>query len=129
MTNLEIMSIVNSYTTLKDTVRKGEQTEARLPAKIAWTRRVNMSKLFQAKKLIDEAMQELNEQYADDDHSEEKDGVRTVRKEYLKEFFESQGEILTQETEVDVRKVKVDDLGDIDLTDAEMDTLAFMLED
>ncbi len=129
MKNLEIMSIVNAYTAKKEAIRNGEQADLRLPARIAWTRRVNMAKLFQAKKIIDEAMQELNERYADDEHSEETDGTRTVKPEYREEYFKQQGEILTQDTDVDVRRISVEALDGMELTDMDMDTLAFMLED
>ena len=36
---------------------------------------------------------------------------------------------MVQETDVDIKKVKVEDLGDIVLSDADMDTIAFMLGD
>lgn len=125
MRNLEIANIVTAYTAQKE---KGDGIK--LPAAVAWKRRVNMDKLFRAKKLIDDALKEIGEKYADDEHSVEgENGSRKVKEKYLGEYFRAQGEILAQDTEVDIRKVKVEDLGDIELSDADMDTLAFMLED
>ena len=126
MKNLEIVAIVNVYTAQKE---KGEGIK--LPAKVAWKRRVNMDKLFHAKGIIDEALKEIGQKYADDEHSTEaeKGNGRKVKPEYMEEFVLAQGEILTQDTEVDVQKVKIEDLGDVELSDADMDTIAFMLEE
>ena len=121
MQNLEIVGIVNAYTT-----NKGKDG-VRLTAAVAWKRRVNLDKLFKAKAIIDEALREINERYADDEHSVEEDGNRKVKPEYLADFVREQGEILAQDTEVDVRKVKIEELGNVELTDADMDTLAFMI--
>lgn len=123
MQNLEIVGIVNAYT-----AQKGKDG-VRLPVAVAWKRRVNLDKLFQAKRVIDEALREINERYADDEHSVEEDGFRKVKPEYMADFAREQGEILAQDTEVDVRKVKIEDLGNVELTDADMDTLAFMIEE
>ena len=126
MRNIDIVAIVNAYTTQKNSGEPG----VKLPAKVAWTRRVNMDKLFRAKSIIDEAVKELQSKYADDEHSTEmEDGNgRSVKPEYMQEFVKEQADILTQETEVDIRKVKIEDLGDVELSDADMDTIAFMLE-
>ena len=123
MQNLEIMAIVNAYT-----AQKGKDG-ARLPAAVAWKRRVNIDKLFQAKKLIDDALRDISAKYADDEHSEADGDTRKVKPEYMAEFVKEQGEILAQETDVDVKKVKIEELGDIALSDEEMDTLAFMIEE
>ena len=122
MQNIEIMGIVNAYSAQKE---KGEGV--RLPAAVAWKRRVNLDKLFQAKKIIDEALREIGERYADDEHSVEENGSRRVKAEYMADYAKEQGEILMQETDVDIRKVKIEDLGNIDLADDDLDTLAFMI--
>ena len=147
MQNLEIIGIVNAYTAQKEQAAKDRKEglyahELGLPAAVAWKRRVNMDKLFRAKGLIDEALREINDKYIDDDHSEEIDIVytddsgmkktrkeRRVKEEFIAEFTKARGDILLQDTELDVRKVKIEDLGDVELTDEDMDTLAFMLED
>lgn len=129
MRNIEIVGIVTDYTT-----QRKEGKGITLPAAVAWTRRVNMEKLFSAKKLIDEAIQEIQQRYADDEHSTEtkdKSGntVRSIKPEYLEEYYKAQSDIMVQETDVEIKKVKVEDLGDIVLSDADMDTIAFMLGD
>ena len=124
MKNIEIVTIVNAYTE-----QKADGRGMKLPAKTAWTRRVNMDRLFRAKGIIDEALKEISDRYADDEHSTETDGKRVVKPEYIPQYAKEQSEILLQDTDVDIRKVTVEDLGDIELTDADMDTLAFMLDD
>lgn len=134
MQNLEIMGIVNAYMAKKEQDAKDRKKgmyvdEMKLPAAVAWKRRVNMDKLFKAKALIDDAMKELSEKYADDEHSVEgENGVRRVKEEYLPEYLKAQGEILAQETELDIRKVKIEDLGEIELSDSDMETIGFMIE-
>lgn len=126
MKNLEITAIVNAFMVQK---QKGEGIK--LPATIAWKRRVNLDKLIQAKRLIDEALNEIGQKYADDDHSDPaEDGKgRKVKPEYVQDYATAQGEVLSQETPVDIQKIRIEDLGDIALTDADMDTLAFMIEE
>jgi len=119
MKNIEIASIVRTYHSGK--------SEMKLPAAVAWKRRMNMAKLIEANAIIEEALQDVSKQYADDEHSIEKDGQRTVKPEYMAEFAKAQAEILDQDTEVDIRKVKIEDIGDIEVTDADMDTIAFMI--
>ena len=121
MKNSEIVSIINAY-------QKG--TSLKLPAAVAWKRRVNMDKLFKAKKLIDDALMEVSKPFLDDEHSiKSEDGSRQIRPKYIGCFIEAQEEVLSQETDVDVKKVSIEAVGDIEISDADMDTLAFMLED
>ena len=120
MKNIDIVNIVNVF--LHGT------GELSLPASVAWKRRLNMKKLIEAKAIIDEALREIDVKYADEEHSEKMDdGSYKVKPEYFEEFVNAKDEILLQDTDIDVKKVSIDDLGDINLTDAQMDTLAFMI--
>lgn len=124
MKNLDILAIANSYATQKE---KGDGL--RLPAAVAWKRRINLDRIFKAKALIDDALKEVQQKFSDDDHSDPSDdGGRKVKAEFLPDFIKEQGDILTQETPVEIVKVKIEDIGDVALTDADMDTLAFMIE-
>ena len=124
MKNLEIVAIVNAFMAQK---QKGEGIK--LPAAIAWKRRLNLDKLFKAKGVIDEALKEVGQRFSDDEHSEAtEDGNRKIKPAFMQEFVTAQGEILTQDTPVDIQKVPIDAIGDVELSDADMDTLAFMIE-
>lgn len=121
MKNIDILTIVTAF----------QQTDGSLslPASVAWTRRVNLRKLTDAKSIIDEAMQDLQKKYADDEHSTEEDGQRKVKPQYMAEYIKAQSGILLQETDVDIKKVPIEAIGDMEITDKQMDTLAFMIED
>ncbi len=121
MKNIDILSIVTAY-------QKADGTLT-LPARVAWTRRVNMKKLAEAKTIIDEAMQELQEKYIHEERIDKNGEQMTVKPEFMPDFVREQSEILTQETDVDIKKISIEDLGDIAVTDAQMDTLAFMIEE
>ena len=123
MKNIDIVTIVNAY--------QKSTGDLALPASIMWKRRLNLVKLSQAKQIIDEALREIDNRYMDDEHSllTEKGDGRMVKPEYLAEFIRAKDEILSQDTDVDVKKILIDDLGNITLTDAQMDTLAFMIDD
>ena len=54
---------------------------------------------------------------------------RVIKPEYVADFRREQAEIMEQDTEVEIRKVSIQELGNIELSDADMDTIAFMLED
>lgn len=139
MKNVEILGIVTAYTEQKEAISKARKEgkavdELRLPAAIAWKRRVNIDKLFQAKKLIDEAMDDIKKRYSDDEHSEEAtsaagEKVRAIKSKYQAEFMKEQGDILIQDTDVDIKKIKIEDIDGIALTDEDMDTLSFMIEE
>lgn len=121
MKNIDIVTIVTAF-------QKADGTLT-LPAKVAWTRRVNMKKLMDAKAIIDEALQEIQQRYADDEHSVEEDGQRKVKPEYMAEFFKAQSDVLTQDTDVAIKTVGIDEIGDIEVTDKQMDTLMFMISE
>lgn len=118
--NAEIVAITNAY-------KKG--TNFKLPPAAAWKRRVNMSELLKARELIDTAIREVLEVYFDEEHSDPDGDGRTIKKEYQKEALKKQTEILSQSTDVKIKKVKVEDLGNDMLSDDDMDSLAFMIED
>ena len=123
MRNLDILAIASAYTKKKSDIK--------LPAPIAWKRRLNMDRIFRAKEIIDGALNEIRQKYADDDHSipAEDGNGRQVKPEYIQEYATAQAEVLSQETPVDIEKIKIEDLGEIALTDTDMDTLAFMIKE
>lgn len=138
MKNYEIVNLVRTYVA----VRNAKTEEVKLPAAVAWKKRLNFDKLSHANELIVEAQKEINERYSDDEHSlevevtyKDEDGMtkkkteRRVRDEFVTEFEKELKTLFDQETDVDIKKVKIDDLNGVDLTDADMDTLWFMIEE
>lgn len=134
MRNDDILFVVNSYYALK----AKEATSVTLPASVAWKRRLNLKELMKASETINEALEEIKQKYADDVHSEPKTikdangkdtETRLVKPEFLTEFIKEQQEVLTQETDVTIRKIKIDELGDLTLSDDMLDTIEFMIEE
>lgn len=103
MKNYEIMEITAAYSLAKQQAINGSGMV--LPASVAWKRRLNMKDLLAAREVITEAINESDKSGAAVD------------------------EILDQETEITIRKVRASELGDCKITEVEMDTLAFMIEE
>lgn len=132
MRNDDILFVVNSYYALK-----GKETVT-LPASVAWKRRLNIKELVKASETINEALEEIKQKYSDDEHSNPKTikdangkdvETRVVKPEYLSDFIKEQQEVLTQETDLTIRKIKIEDLGNLNLSDGMLDTLEFMIEE
>lgn len=125
MKNQEIVAIVQSYMAQR---RSGE-SGVKLPAVVAWKRRLNMDKLCHVHDIICAALDEATAIYFGDTYATtDENGEKVVKPEYLADFVNAQAEIMEQETDVEIQKVHVEDLGTVELSDADMDTLAFMLE-
>lgn len=127
MKNYEIVTIINAFDRLKNSNESGPL----LPASVAWKRRLNLTKLLDANRVISDALNEVSEKFADDAHSydDKEKNARLVKPEFMNEFARMRTEILEQETDVDIKKVKIEEIGDIVLSEADMDTLAFMIDE
>lgn len=122
MKNYDIAAVIKAYQT--------GTGDLALPAKAAWIRRVNIANLMKVKVIIDQAMREIHAKYSDDEHSvADENGERKVKPEYLEEFAKEQADVLMQDTDVEIKKISIEELGDVTLTDSQMDTLAFMIEE
>ena len=139
MKNYEIVDLVRTYIAYRN---DKSVPEVKLPAAVAWKKRLNFDKLSHANDLIIEAQKEISEKYLDDAHSEEvevsykdEDGMvkkrkdRRVLPEFREEFETELKNLFDQETDVDIKKVKIDTLEGVELSDAEMDSLWFMIEE
>lgn len=127
MKNYEIVSIVSAFNKLKTS----DETGPLLPAAIAWKRRLNLSKLLEANRVINEALDEVSTKFSSDAYStfDEEKGLRLVKTEFLEEYAKLRTEILDQDTDIEIKKIKIEEIGDTLLSEADMDTLAFMIEE
>lgn len=138
MKNFEIVDITNSYLKLKNS----DKVSMSLPIVVSWKRRVNLKKLLKIRDTIFEAVSELDKLYFDEDHSTEltdSDGkkikdangenLRAVKEEFREEYVTKKKELFDAETDVEIKKVKLEDLKDVTLSDDEMNTLMFMIEE
>ena len=104
--------------------------DLKLPVKVSWKRRVNRKRIADACQIIDEALRDLANRYADEEHSYmDENKRRRVKEEFMKEYIAAVEEIMAQEQDVNIDTVKLEDMGDIEITDSDMDTLEFMIID
>lgn len=122
MKNGEIIRITNAY--------QMTDKNLKLPVAVAWKRRLNIQKLMDARKLIDEAIQDVTKEYLDDEHSTPSEGdLRTIKPEYMEEYAKRIMEIHEQDTPIEIQKINsIEELGDVSVSDTEMDTILFMVE-
>lgn len=125
MTNNEVKSIVDAYTKIKE-----NGTDSKIPVRAAWTRRKNLKKIMEAYATYREAFSDIQQKYADDEHSvEHANGDRQIKMQYMPQYQKEIAELLSLDADVTFEKIKIEDLGDCVLSDTEMDTLAFMIEE
>lgn len=137
MFNSDIIGIVASYRALLMKEAKMEKAPE-LPVAVSWARRLNMKELGKAAETINEALRDLDDQYNTDERSMDKevaleDGkkttVRIVKDEFMEEYSKKRLEILSQKTDVKIKMISIEALKDVALTEAQMDTLEFMIEE
>lgn len=122
MQNLEIVAIVKAYVE-----QKKEKRDIALPARVAWARHLNIDRLIKAKSVIDSAIGEVEQRYMDDAHSYADGDLRQIKPEYAPELVKARMSILVQDTPVEIQTVSVSEIASLTLTDADMETLGFML--
>lgn len=125
MKNYEILTILTAFRKLKEESEQGPL----LSASVAWKRRLNYHRLLEAGALINEALDEISKKYSDDEHSVEDENGRRVKPEFLDEFVKERTEVLEQETDLALKMVKPEELGDTLLYDKDMDTIEFMVKE
>lgn len=121
MKNSEITAITNAIPLAPET---------KLPIAAAWSRRLNLKKLQEARQTIDEAVRDLNKDFIDSGKViDEGEGQYKIMDQHMPEYTARMKELMDLEQEIEIRKVKIEDLGDISVSEAEMDALMFMLEE
>ena len=125
MTNNEVKSIMEAYSAMREA-----KSDTKIPVRAAWIRRKNLKKIAEAYATYREAFAELQQRYSDDEHSVlHENGDRQIRMQYMPQYQSEVSELLSLDAGVTVEKIKLEDLGECNLSDSEMDTLAFMIEE
>lgn len=121
MKNYDIINISNAY--------QNTDGKLKLPVSVAWKRRLNFKKIMEARRVIDETIREIGQEFLDDEHSFPAEGDRReIKPEYRDEYVKRVREIEEQDTPIDILKIdSIDELGDIDISDVELDTIVFMV--
>lgn len=122
MKNYEIQSICNALSR--------QQEDMKLPISVAWKRRQNIAKLLQANGMIDGALRDIQKAYADEEHSDSLGNDSwQIKPEFMDEYGKQVEELLNQDTEIVIQKVPLSAIGDITVSDAQLQTLAFMISE
>ncbi len=120
MTNAEIegcLKILNAQNSFRGNVN------VKLPAKVDWAIRVNIKAMNSVFELYNEARSEIGKRYVDSGKTE----GDQVKDEYLNEFVAEMQELATQENEVAIRTLSIEDVYTIEgLSSVERDALIMM---
>lgn len=106
----------------------------KLPIKIQWDMRKNISELKKIRDAYNEFYQKIIDKYSKDEYSEDienEDGTvtRNVKQEHMEEYTNEVREILTIENEVELKQFDIDDFGDLDILINETELLTFFIYD
>ena len=132
LTNAQVINIINGVNNSKDLV------ENEFPIKFAWLFQKNIKILNELADMINQQLITLESKYADDEHSVNEEMVddngktqikRVVKPEYVQQFMKQRMEFLNLDNDINIQTFKVEDLGDINISLAVMNTLSFMLEE
>jgi hypothetical protein len=126
LTNSEILTITGFAKASSSFVNN---PAAKLTVKFAWNWRKNLKKLQELTDEINAMRQKIVDEFSDDEHSYANDDGRFVKAEYLEEYASKVDELLSQENEVEISKIKIEDLGNIEISIPEMDAIGFMIEE
>lgn len=106
---------------------------AKLPIKLQWNMKKNISTLRNIKNSYDEFYNKIQEKYSVDEYSEEKEQngqtVRVVKSEHINDFNKELNDLLVIDNKIDLIQFDIDDFGNIDLDKNEMDMLSFFIKD
>lgn len=114
-------------------------SQKQLPAKVAYTIAWNTDKIDSVLKVYDKTRKKMLEQFAEKDENGKikpgENGTAVFRNDTAKsEWFEQMDALLEETAEIEIRKIKLDDLKDtkgnpISFSAAEFRAIDFMLEE
>ena len=122
ITNMEVEKYLK-IVSAKDSFRNN--TALKIPGALDWSLRVNLKKLNEIYALYEEARIELGQRYI----SEGKVENDFVKPEYKKDYQNDLVELLEQESEIDIRPLKIKDFIDIPLSMPEKDFMLYMCDE
>lgn len=118
MKNGEIINILNKL---------GDVIDVPFNVKTSFKLISNKRKMLEANKDYTDTLKEITEKY---NLTINDKGIDTNILEGDKkiEFFKELNELLELETKIDIDKIEISDLGDIDISPAQLETLMFMID-
>ena len=120
LTNNEIYTMANMIQPI------AHSTTIQLPIKANFFLQKNAKMLAAAAKEIDEARVEIGKRYGEYDKNT---SMYNIPNEKMEDASKALEELFNIEQELDVKKIKIEDLGDASFTPAQMQVLMFMIDD
>lgn len=138
LTNLEVSRIYHYFNRNVNNTFPMLELVNQFSIKAKWAFHINLKKIEEIIKLYNEVLRDLQLEYSDDEHSietveKDKDGkettIRTVKDEYIKEYQNKRNELLSQENDISVRTINIDDIADVKLDFIDLEMLSFMIDE
>lgn len=130
--NFEVEGIVNTLEK-RDSLLYTNDPEKKLPVSVLWIMDENMDRLREIVSRIQKKREEIQSEYADDDHSfneTQEDGsiIRKVKNEYVKEFMGKMNELMSIENEINIKPIMISFLENRSLVPSDYRSIRFMLD-
>lgn len=130
--NYEINGIVEALADPKSIMNTSDP-EKKLPIEILWKMDENLEKLQSIDSRIRKKRGEIEQSYADDEHSymdtlESGQSVRKIKEEYLREFNAKIMELMQIQNEVEISPIDLNTLQGYSLVPRDYRSIRFMLD-
>lgn len=135
LTNIDISNIL-SYTNSENSI--ANNTTTKFTMEFCWKFTKNIKKLSELNESFLNLQQELISNYISDDYSfTSETGERILKPEFVDEYNQKLDELVSQENEIDIDKVRLDKvviggmdgLDKIELSVPELEVLSFMIDE
>jgi hypothetical protein len=103
-----------------------------VPGKLSWITRMNKKAIQRAFELVQEAEQDINDNYKDKivtRKDENGNDIEYIKDEFKDQFINEKLELFAQTQDVDLELIDPSMLFDFNMTDNDWDNIAFMLKD
>ena len=125
--NYEIITIVNSLNR-GDSILKSNDPSRKYPISLLWRVSGNLKKLNELATRVSEEETKINELYFTEERSDiNEDGSMTVKEEFRDEFVKAKNELFEIVNSVEIDKVNVKDIENLDMAPLDFASIEFML--
>ena len=114
----------------------GYIAKAKLPIKMMWGLKEDISRLDEIRQRYNEFDKEINDRYMSDefsfddvetDENGNENTVRRVKDEYLDQFNSEKRELLFTENEIEINVCDIEDFGDVEISIQDLNMLNFFI--
>lgn len=126
---------LNNNTLVNSIENLNKLSQMKLPVKISYAIAKNISKVENELKIYNNQRQKLIEDYGEKNEDGKtkvsEDNQITIAKDYLEDWIKEYNELLSLEIDIDIHKIKVEDLANsnCEISPADLILIDYMLED